>query len=475
MKENNTIIINNFYDKKISYNDQDFLDFSKAKDAFMKIIIGVKPPVTVGLYGSWGSGKSWMIEGLKQDLEKKNNLVVTFDAWKYRHENNLILPLMCAIEKEVAEEKEIETKKNDGNKYFNKFLKWWDKRKEEDIPLLGSLGLIVANQFIASKCGIDLYEAEEKAKEKILTAHQKYVDNIQNIEEEYKEFINQCLLIKNEKIEQKEKLVIFIDNLDRCLPDIVVNLLEDISTFLLVQDVPCLYVLAMDKDNVIKAINHRYPDFDGKHYLEKIVQIALNMPIPQKRQNVNSSYALYFFMKRYEKAKGLDPKKDKSTKGDSRDAVYKSLENTAKEVFDSGYLINPRRIERIVNKFVILKMMTSFDMENQPQKVPFVLFLILLGEFHSTVYKSLKDEVHYKNLQEIIQISQEESTSPEHFRQNRKNDYKNFNFKNYIIVDEYCDNQDFYELLKGFKSLGNFPDFANNIQRINDLLPLVGN
>lgn len=446
MTDKNDALINDFYDQNKSYEAQDTLGFLNGKNVFVNVLTSIKPPVTIGLYGSWGSGKSWMIEGLKQDLKNTNCLTLVFDAWKYRHEKNLVLPILYKLSKDYLQDKPE----------LQKSIK----------RVISAVGLSATN--IALKLATQGAVGLSEIKEALDTAEQgetkfdKYSDQIESLEIQYKKVTGGIL-----KEQNKEKLVIFIDNLDRCLPDTVVNLLEDISSFLSIRDVSCIYVLVMDKINVIKAINNRYKDFDGRQYLEKIVQIPLKMPSSEREDEGT----LCYFLKRYKKAKGIETN---SKSRDGRDQIYTALKEAVQEVFVSGYLVNPRRAEHVVNKFITLEKLATFRIEHTPQDVPLALFLILLAEFHQTVYDTLRTKMDYEYLQTIIQVAQQKETTPIKFRKDRDNGYQNYKVSNFKIADEYCDNEGFYELLKGFQFLGNFSDFVSHMQRVKSLLQLIG-
>lgn len=444
-----------------SYHDWDTLGLDSAREAFLKIIQKVTPPLTIGLYGPWGSGKTEMIKALAEDLEKGSCLTLIFDAWKYRHEKSLVLPLMCSLEEKISA-------KNPTVKPIKK----WGMNRKKDLPLLGSLALVLANQYIKKEIGLDFYKAEDEAKKKVLKQYQQYANNIKRVEEEYRAFINSCVKPTGQCSGKGDvrKVIFFIDNLDRCLPDIVLNLLEDISTFLKVANVPCVYILAMDKENVIKSINHRYPNFDGCHYLEKIVNIALKMPLPCKRENHNSSYGTYHFLKRYEWGKKY---KDVSKSGDSRDKLFEKLV-TIDNVFGGDLLGNPRRGERIVNKLMMLESMGLFQAERNPDDVSGLIFLLLLCEYFPKVYDSLKGDTDFKYLHGNLQMCMQKETAPFKMRKERERLEPNSHVPNETIFNAYCDDEKFFQFIKGFVDLANISDLPKRLMQIKSNLNYIG-
>lgn len=433
-------------DSSTRYTEFDTIGFNSAREAFIHVIKSVEPPLTIGLYGAWGSGKTEMIKGLAEDLGNELYLTLIFDAWKYRYECNLVLPLICALEREYLPA---------------------DKTKDSARKVITSAVVAMGQQFLKHKTGISLIDLATvlQAYEHDYKYYKKYADQVASIEKEYQDFVQ--LLLKKRG---KQKIIIFIDNLDRCLPDIVVNLLEDISSFLSISGMQCIYMLAMDKENVLKSINHRYPDFDGAHYLEKIVHIAVQMPRPQKRENHDSNYGRYSILKRYERAMGY---KSVSKSGDERDRLFSALDCIDK-AFGGDILGNPRRAERLVNKLMLLETAGLFHAENHPDDVPMVIFMLLLGEYFSKVYEMVEDNSDFNCLTTYLQASLQSKTSSFTKRKEREHLGAGAIIQNEAILNAYCDDNRFAFFLRKFADLQNIPDLPKKLERIKSYLNLIG-
>jgi len=404
------------YPEEKQYGDCDTLNFNDARSLFIGTVKTVVPPLTVGLYGPWGSGKSTMIRGMVEQLQKDNYLTLVFDAWKYRHEKNLILPLLCALQRE--------------------HLSQFKDEKDSVKKVVSSVAFASLAGFLKHKTGIEINDIKTTFEiyEGGYKYYKKYDDQVSKIEQEYKDFIASLL----EKT-GKEKLVVFVDNLDRCLPDVVVNLLEDISSFLSIPQIPCVYVLAMDKENVIKAVKHRFPDFDGADYLEKIVQIPLKMPAPTEGR--------YHFMKRFEWAKNCDGEKNLSRGGDPRDQIFQQLA-AIDDVFGGDLLGNPRRVERIINKMIVLETSCLFFAEETPGDILILLFLMLLGEYFPKVYRALRDAKDVRFLINMVNWSKAPDGAPQAISRSFNRD--GAKIQNKDLLDEYTSNGKFYGFLRSF-------------------------
>ena len=80
------IITDNFSRKPI-------LDFDAYRDAIVKIIKKSYPNFTIGIFGEWGTGKTSLMNSIRQELGKDENNIKTiwFDAWKYENEKEFAL------------------------------------------------------------------------------------------------------------------------------------------------------------------------------------------------------------------------------------------------------------------------------------------------------------------------------------------------------------------------------------------------
>ena len=92
-------------------------------------------------------------------------------------------------------------------------------------------------------------------------------------------------LLANEQLDHVGRVVVLVDDLDRCLSDTVVDTLETMRLFLSVPKMS--FVIAADESRVAEALMERYPAANGsaedaeepaRLYLHKIVQTTLRLP-----------------------------------------------------------------------------------------------------------------------------------------------------------------------------------------------------
>lgn len=126
-----------------------------------------------------------------------------------------------------------------------------------------------------------------------------------------------------------------IDDLDRCSPETIVSLLESMKLF---TEVPgFIFVLAVDYQVLISAIEDRYPHVNAVQFLEKIIQVPFRVPQPNfSDQNVMN-----------ELIENWDSEIKKTWFPDINDDIYSAIAFALRN--------NPRQIKRLVNSYLILR------------------------------------------------------------------------------------------------------------------------
>ena len=114
--------------------------------------------------------------------------------------------------------------------------------------------------------------------------HQAQLRSIEQFQKEFGDLVARYIVAKG------ERLVVFVDDLDRCLPEKAIEVLEAIKLFLDVKG--CIFLLGLDQEVVTRGIKVKYRDFavdegaesqkkiqiDGAAYLEKIIQLPFRLP-----------------------------------------------------------------------------------------------------------------------------------------------------------------------------------------------------
>lgn len=326
-----------FNDSPFSNIQHDALNFDAYAEVIYESILGTQTPCTIGIFGEWGMGKTSMMNMAKKNIDDEHaHISVWFNAWQYENEEHTIVPLIATIIKELKKRKdEIENsistyESSQQKESIEKKLKeksWLDRvhnalrsvasgvsvELSGDVPLLGE-GKIAFN-------GKDMVSRYDELMKDAILEKSLYFDAYEKMEELSCE-------------ETQEKIVIFIDDLDRCLPDKAVKLLENIKLFL--SQKGFVFVLGIAREVVEGYLQKRYDEefgvssTHGNKYLDKIVQIPI--VIPTHSQSIDNLSA-----KMFEKI------------GDGLDENLQQILSTILKQSDG----NPRTLTRLINRIKI--------------------------------------------------------------------------------------------------------------------------
>lgn len=257
-------------------------------------------PLTVGVFADWGAGKSSLMRMAERQLsaEPDRFLCVTFSPWQHEDYDDVKAALMAAVmttlqEAVVTERGRIgqlahETRQRamDGIKRLLRRINWF---RLLGMGAKGAGALALAAQAnpaaltLALPALADIPEIVKRGEEisgKVLKEGEKEPAAVESIEQRIGDFRHDFETILRDL--ELEALVVFIDDLDRCLPPAILDTLEAIRLFLAVEKT--VFVIGADMRIVRHAIGTRYPELPGQQveigrdYLEKIVQIPLFIP-----------------------------------------------------------------------------------------------------------------------------------------------------------------------------------------------------
>lgn len=291
-------------------SDIDLLRFSYLSASVKDIILNpTLIPTTIGLFGDWGSGKSTLMKLIEKDLSKEDKFaIISFNGWLFEGYEDAKLALMGAIIHALAEKKGLYKKCGDKVKSLLKRVEWFHSiltlGKYAAPVLLGHPHLSIA---LAGSEGISaLKQLAEKAPKKLQKLNseelKKFFKDVPPTAEEIRCSVQKFRddfqdLIKTAEIDQ---LIVFIDDLDRCLPDTIIDTLEAIRLFLFVSKTS--FIIAADERIVEYAVKKRFPELQdsridvGRNYMEKMIQFPIRIP-PLSNADIQSYMNILFAQK----------------------------------------------------------------------------------------------------------------------------------------------------------------------------------
>lgn len=255
----------------------------------------------VGIYGQWGSGKTSFLQQIKKLLEEKNNqseavLTVWFNPWQFISEEHLIIPFFHTL---IASLEGIANNAKD------------KKVKEQILVFLKKIAKIPKALLYGIESEIKLpliFDLKFSGKDFIDQYDKTSEDNDENIAiasiiKEYESTYYNLLQVLNNAVSNLDfKIVVFIDDLDRCMPEDAIRLLEGLKVLL---DLPnFVFVIALARKVIEQGVRLRYKhifnnqneyDTEGieEEYLDKIIQFPFTLPTANAelvKENILNNY-----------------------------------------------------------------------------------------------------------------------------------------------------------------------------------------
>ena len=286
--------------------ERDFLNFNGIADTVAEIITQANGrPASIGISGSWGSGKSSLIKLTRLSLEKRPEefVFVEFNAWLYQGYDDARAALLEVIGKKLAEEAEVRESGKDKAQNLLQRVNWLRAAKlgagsalalALGLPPTGLIGDAVrAGKDLVSGRGdeSDVAELEESASEAfsgLLNPKPEHSPprEIHGIRESFEQTLAEIGVT----------LVVLIDDLDRCLPPTTISTLEAIRLFLFLENTA--FVIAADNEMIKHAVRQHFGGLNDDelvtNYFDKLVQIPIRVP-PLGTQEVRA-YMLMLFV-----------------------------------------------------------------------------------------------------------------------------------------------------------------------------------
>lgn len=214
-------------------------------------------PLTLGIFGAWGSGKTSLMTMLKYRLDRETiaNKARTlwFNAWKYEGRDEAQSALIHAILKKLTEGRTLAA---DAKEVLDRLV------KGASVMKLAKFITKTAITLTPDLTGfINCFQEQSK----------EVAETMEQFEQDF-----QKLLIKIDV----GHIVVFIDDLDRCPSSKVIETFETIKLFL--NTPQCTFIIGADPQRIEQAVGDVYGEADPrrtKDYLEKIVQLPFSIPV----------------------------------------------------------------------------------------------------------------------------------------------------------------------------------------------------
>lgn len=315
-------------DRPLSRDDQDVLNLTAIADGLSRFIRNTRTeaPLTVAVTGAWGSGKSSLMNLLREDLEARSYRPIWFNAWHHQKGENLLASLVANIRTQGVPS--LIARGSFGFRWRLLLLRgWrhWFKSAAMLLLLIVSAGFIwsidnplsAVPEMVRSLRSLELDSLGLGAiggllipLAALIKALQAFGLNPKSMMHDMTDGMRRGKLAANPgaryqfaqefndvtRALDSRKMVILIDDLDRCQPDHVVEVLETVNY--LMTSGRCFVILGMDLDYVEACVGLKFevlanataqngsednPEVEdrqsfARHYMEKLVNLRVTIP-----------------------------------------------------------------------------------------------------------------------------------------------------------------------------------------------------
>ena len=234
----------------------DALDRQMFASALTNLVQNQSTPLTIGLRGDWGTGKTFLLKRWREDLEKNGFKSIYFNAWEDDFCDDPFVAIIGQLSRFLEKEenyKDIKEKIQTATKDLlkNTFLK----------AITNTTGGM-----------ININEALEQFADKTLDKYSLQHQKKNELRDRLKEMSAKV------KTDTQQPLIFIIDELDRCRPTFAIELLERVKHIFDIPDM--VFVFGINYDELCSAIKSVYGKIDTDVYLRRFFDMVLRLPKP---------------------------------------------------------------------------------------------------------------------------------------------------------------------------------------------------
>jgi predicted KAP-like P-loop ATPase len=383
-------------------------------------------PVTIGVHGDWGAGKSSVLEMIEAGLSGSDEvLCLKFNGWRFQGFEDAKIALIEGIATALIENRPVLTKAADAVKDLFKRIDWLKVAKHAGgLAFTAFSGMPTPGQIAAITGGLEhiLADPAKLATKENISAAIEGVKSVikpgtegRNVPEEITEFRKAFdRLLKAAGIKQ---LIVLVDDLDRCLPDTAIETLEAIRLFVFTSGTA--FVVAADEAMIEYAVRKHFPELPettgprdyARNYLEKLIQIPFRIPslgetetriyvtlllIGAELGEEDPKYGKLIAAARERlrqpwKNAPLDFAAIKEALGDATGSVQAAvtLSDQIGPILAGGAKGNPRQIKRFLNSLLLRQQTAEARGFGQDVKLPVLAKLMLAERFMPRLFDQI--------------------------------------------------------------------------------------
>ena len=319
-------------DQALEAGGSDSLEIAAYHEALVDFIKKTDTPMTIGVQGEWGSGKTSLLNQIWNKLEESNDehlddenyLQIWVNSWEH---SLLCSPEECLLKivNEIIQallEADVDKSKKD--------------KVKEGVQSLMKGALRIGSSLAAGSAGTQAVDSI-------------FLSEANTIKELRKQLHSLVEEIKELESNPYQRVVVYVDDLDRIDPEDAVSILELLKNIFNIKD--CVFVLAIDYQVVVKGLKEKFGEptpeneWEFRSFFDKIIQLPFSMPM--------GSYDIGKYVLSL-----LDDINYYESENDQLD------EDLIESLVTLSIGTNPRSIKRLINSLSLIKILNDTKNES---------------------------------------------------------------------------------------------------------------
>ena len=315
--------------------------------------------VTFALDGKWGSGKSFVLDMFEEELSRIQSeetatdkyFIIRYNCWKNDYYQEPLIAIVSSIVSSIEEKTKLfpDTEEN-----------------REIIGMIKAAGLSLlslGNTIVKDKIGLDIQGAVKTVLNGKKSGSEEYEDD-----KSYDTYFKLNKVIEKlssslQEIAKIHKIILVVDELDRCIPEYAINVLERLH-HLTESNTNIITIISIDKEQLLSSVKQIFGFENPEKYLEKFINFEIKLDEGKLSEKITEKYSEYIDLF----DKDIYPIED-------------SIEEFFQEIFKS---INIRKQEQILKKVMIAHKLMFTDKKDYTFMCMEILIGVMIFEYGYT-------------------------------------------------------------------------------------------
>lgn len=252
--------------------EDEFIDRLYQDEAIVGLVELIKsnitPPFSVAVSGSWGTGKTMLLKLIQTKLDSIGYPTLWFNPWEYDKSGDAVLALIKHVASEFR------------NRWKLSFKKLGIFGLTLAVASIDTIAKVTTKGVVSYQDVKNMFSDVKQALEE--DCCEEYKDAIAAIKDD---FVSLTEEVSNQS--SGKSLIVFLDDLDRCLPDNALQLLDAVKNLFVTKNAQVIFISGIDTNTAKTFIRKRYEGMAGDfsiNYFRKVFNLTLELPYREENR-----------------------------------------------------------------------------------------------------------------------------------------------------------------------------------------------